>query len=302
MAVGTDPRYRSLAALAAAEIGAPASDDVLRAITAQWQCEQPADAWPPVHDNPGYVTAGAMHSVGEPASSATSQPGVGFLAQYASPEDGARAYGRLIGRASRYQAAQTALQAGDGATFLHAVTTAGYGTRYSCAITAYRSNGGAVAAAPGGSGSGGIVLAVFGARLAGTCATVTILEPANPTESKIIPIPRASIMDPCTVCPTGWAEAVVTVGPIQFLQGFVPPSDLPPNTRNACVAGDVKVGDHPGVDQAAGAAGDALTGAASAILAGLVGALSPLLFLGLFLAMILLGLFVIATSSDASEG
>lgn len=219
MSVGTDPRYRNLAAIAASEIGAPATSNVLTAIAAQWQCEQPTNAWPPVHNNPGFVTSGAMHSVGEAAAAATSSPGVGFLAQYGSPEAGATAYGRLIRKGQRYQAARKLLLADDGAGYLAGVTRAGYGTGTTCSLNAYRNNGGTGAGSSSGASSpGGVVTTAF---------------------------------DP------GAAVGGVVAG-----------------------------------------AGDVLGGIAGTILGGIAQALSPLLFLGLFLVLILLGLYVVATSGD----
>lgn len=295
MTVSTDPRYRTLAALAMQELGV-GGNQIQLAIVSQWQCEQPANAWPPVHNNPGYVTVGAMRSVGEPATPATSSPGPGFLAQYATPEDGARAYGRLIARGARYAATRAQAQANHGLGYLNQITTAKYGTRYSCCRPVFLKLIGAPGAGvtgvatppPAAKPPTGIVLAVYDVVPAATCTQVTILVPGNSTETRIIPVPRESIADPCTVCPTGWNKAVVTVGPIQALQGFVPPEQLPPGTGNACVAGDVKVGDNPGFDQGAGAIGATFAGLGAAIFEGL----APLAWLVGFLVLILLGLYI----------
>ncbi len=137
MSVASDPRYQALAAAAAASLGA-SSPDIARAIAAQWQCEQPADAWPPVHNNPGFVTVGALKSVGITAAPARTAPGSGFLAEFDSPSAGAAAYAELLNRGRRYAPARAAAARGDGLGFLAAVTTAGYGTRYGCASSVYR--------------------------------------------------------------------------------------------------------------------------------------------------------------------
>lgn len=138
MPVASDPRYQALAASAAASLGA-SSPDVARAIAAQWQCEQPANAWPPVHNNPGFVTAAALRSVGIDARPASKAPGSGFLAAFDSPEEGAAAYAGLLARGARYAPARAAAARGDGLGFLAAVTSAGYGTGYGCASSVYRS-------------------------------------------------------------------------------------------------------------------------------------------------------------------
>ncbi len=159
--LGSDPRYRPLAATAASILGS-SSPSIVNAILGQWQCEQPGGPpWPPVHNNPGFVTIGAIRSVGITAGAyATTSPGVGFLAQFGSPAEGASAYAQLLARGARYKDARAAIAAGDGAKFLEKVTAAGYGTRYSCAINAYRALGGAAA--------GGTISPAPGATLAAT--------------------------------------------------------------------------------------------------------------------------------------
>lgn len=330
MSVGTDPRYRSLAAIAAGEIGAPASGEVLIAITAQWQCEQPANRWPPVHNNPGFVTSGAMHSVGEAAAAATSAPGVGFLAQYPTPEAGARAYGRLIAKGQRYQPARKALIAGRGGDYLSLVTRAGYGTGTVCSLNAYKHNGGGQGIESGGTAKpppagkpppassppaagGGVVQAIYpvmpvGAKVCPNGVTIIVPGPLGKNQSAI-PIPVESIgdMGGCTRCADGYVPGVVAgmaigpvTGPVPF--GFVDPAQLPPGTPNACIRSDLHVGDSVGGSNAAGVAGDVAAAAAAAVgaaLTGLAGALAPLLFLFLFLVMILLGLYVVATSRES---
>jgi len=143
MAVSTDPRYQPLAAIAAGALGASGQSDVVRAILAQWQCEQSPNAWPPARNNPGNVTNGALASVGWVVHEGS---GVPKKAQFATPEQGAQAYGYLLAQANRYRTAVARARAGDGAGFLKAVTDAGYGTRYSCAYAVYLGAGGTQAA------------------------------------------------------------------------------------------------------------------------------------------------------------
>jgi len=142
VALGNLSAYTTLARRAASRLGT-SSNNIVRAILAQWTCEQPG-AWPPVHNNPGFVTVGALSSVGISAAYATSSPGAGFLAQFGSPEAGADAYAGLLSRGARYAAVRTAARVGDGEGFLRAVTSAGYGTRLSCCLSAYKALGGAV--------------------------------------------------------------------------------------------------------------------------------------------------------------
>jgi hypothetical protein len=145
--LGRDPRYRALATSAASMLGS-SSPSIIAAILGQWQCEQPSGPpWPPVHNNPGFVTIGALRSNGIPLGRfATTSPGVGFLAQFSSPSEGATAYAQLLIRGARWAPARAAIARGDGAGFLQAVTSAGYGTRYSCAIGAFKALGGSVPA------------------------------------------------------------------------------------------------------------------------------------------------------------
>jgi hypothetical protein len=277
VAVGTDPRYRTLATLAAGEIGAPATHDVLVAITAQWQCEQPASAWPPVHNNPGFVTSGAMHSVGEPASSATTAPGKGFLAQYATPEDGSRAYGRLIAKGSRYQTAQTLLTRGDGPGFLKAITAAGYGTRYSCCIAAYKANGGAnVGTAPTGTLAGFITNDDLADQLA---ALLGVSRSAILTNEQVLIAAR-------WLSDNGYEDETQAQ------------HELKGNTLDAWAKMHAAGGPLDPIAGAIAGIGDAIGQGVAAIGA----AIAHGLFLLTFLLMILFGLYVIATSSDTAEG
>jgi len=145
--LGKDSRYRALATAAASILGS-SSSSIIAAILAQWTCEQPGGPpWPPVHNNPGFVTIGALRSNGIPLGAyATTSPGVHFLAVFSSPSEGATAYAELLRRGKRWAPARAAIAQGDGAGFLKAVTSAGYGTRYSCAISAFKRLGGSVPA------------------------------------------------------------------------------------------------------------------------------------------------------------
>jgi len=142
--LGQDPNYRALASAAAAELGS-SSPSIVAAILGQWQCEQ-RGPWPPTHNNPGFVTVSALRSVNVTSGTpARTSPGINFLAAFGSPAEGASAYAQLLARGRRYAGVRAAVAAGDGAAYLQAVTSAGYGTRYSCAIGAYKALGGKVA-------------------------------------------------------------------------------------------------------------------------------------------------------------
>ena len=131
------PGYVALARQAASAIGAP-HDAIVRAILAQWQCEQPSPApWPPVHNNPGNLTRLIGALGGPPPPVATSWPGKGLLYAYQSPQAGAAAYATYLLRSSRYGTALAHARAGDGAGFLQLVCEAGYGTRASCCASLF---------------------------------------------------------------------------------------------------------------------------------------------------------------------
>lgn len=129
-----DRRWVALARSAAADIGA-SHDEIVAAILAQWQCEQPSPApWPPVHNNPGNLTRDIGTLDGEPHTLATHGPGVGFLYQYATPASGARAYASYLLRSRHYPTAIAAARKADAERFLAAVCTHGYGTRLTCVL------------------------------------------------------------------------------------------------------------------------------------------------------------------------
>lgn len=139
VAVSADPNYQRLAATAAASIGAR-SPEITKAILAQWQCEQDS-GWPPARNNPGNLARGAADVTGVPygiAPGRNPQPS-NPIVTFGSPEAGAEAYARLIARGARYGAARRAAANGDGLGYLREVSSAGYGTRYGCASSVYRS-------------------------------------------------------------------------------------------------------------------------------------------------------------------
>lgn len=124
--------YVSLARQAASIIGAP-HDAVVEAILVHWQCEQPDPApWPPLHNNPGNLTKAIGTEDGEPHRLATTQPGVGLLYVYATPEVGAAAYARTILAGHRWRSALIAARQANGRNFVLDLCTGGWGTRETC--------------------------------------------------------------------------------------------------------------------------------------------------------------------------
>ena len=99
---------------------------------------------------------------------------------------------------------------------------------------------------------------------------VTILEP-NGVQSLAgyFPIPRELIGKSDVECAPGYVKAIITVGPIQTLQGYTSPESAP-GQANACVRGGTKEGDRPSGLPDVGAAIAALPGQ-------LVGAAVPLI-------------------------
>lgn len=131
------PAYVSLARTSAGILAAP-HDDTVRAILAQWQCEQPSPApWPPVHNNPGNLTRAIGTLDSTPHTLAPSPPGQGLLYAYGSPWAGASAYAHYLLNSRRYPAAVAAARAGDGRGFLIAVDKGGYGTQLRCMLDRY---------------------------------------------------------------------------------------------------------------------------------------------------------------------
>ena len=301
MALGNPSAYRRLATLAAGELGT-AHPAIIAAILAQWTCEQPRNTWPPVHNNPGFVTVGALKSNGIAAAYATTRPGIHFLAQFPTPDAGATAYGRYVHVSPRYAKARAAIKAGDGAEYLRAITRAGYGTGTNCSLSAYKALGGSVAPSSGGGGTGasaegtatgggagakpapvlGLVVSVSTGRPASATPcpegrTQTTLAPGPVGDNAtVIPIPVDLIGEAgrCTQCPPGWSFAVADPGPLRSLfpalaGAWVDPKALPPGTPNACAAPGVKAGDSFDAQAGLNYYGDAA--------AGLVGALGAVL-------------------------
>jgi hypothetical protein len=198
MAVATDPRYQPLAAIAAGAIGASGSSDVVRAILAQWQCEQAANAWPPARNNPGNVTNAALASVGWIVHDGS---GVPKKAQFATPEQGAQAYAYLLVQAHRYETAIARARAGDGGGFLRAVTDAGYGTRYSCAYAVYLGEGGTKAASSAN---------VPGATSVTLAAATTPQAVTLPFRDVFLKTFAGGGFTPSTVLTAGWVNQYVT--------------------------------------------------------------------------------------------
>jgi hypothetical protein len=147
VSVSTDPRYRPLASTAIAAMGAQASSSMVAAIVSQWQCEQPTNAWPPRRNNPGNVARGWAAAVGIPYTVEFPNPQPSNpIVTYASAADGARAYGIGIRSFSRYSSALAYARGGDGARYLRALLVGtGYGTSYTCAASVFARLGGQAA-------------------------------------------------------------------------------------------------------------------------------------------------------------
>lgn len=126
--------------------------------------------------------------------------------------------------------------------------------------------GGGGSSGGGGGGGGG----------SSGCTQITILVP-NPVQiaAGLFPIPRHLIDTGCFECGPGYVPASVSVGPIQTLQGFTSPQDVPGHA-NACV----KAGTAPGARPAGDVVGQIFT-------LSLEG-LAPLLVNGAILAVIVL--------------
>jgi len=130
-------------------MGVASPKPMVDAVVSQWQCELGADDYPPRRNNPGNVAKGWADGVGIPYTVETPNPQPGNpIVTFGSPTDGARAYGRGIALFDRYAATLAHARVGDGAGFLQAITAAGYGTSYSCAIGVYRGLVGTPTAAP----------------------------------------------------------------------------------------------------------------------------------------------------------
>lgn len=145
-----------------------------------------------------------------------------------------------------------------------------------------------------------VQIATGNAVSTGSCSQVTILAPGPLGDAqRVIPIPRESLADPCTVCPTGWSKAWYEPSLVeQIFGGWIALKDTG-GQPNACVAPNVKVGDSGPASNLGGVAGEAgeVAGAAvAAAVAGLGPALTPLLYLAAVLALVLMGLYLLARS------
>jgi len=300
--LGRDPRYRALATSAASILGS-SNPSIIAAILAQWTCEQPSGPpWPPVHNNPGFVTIGALRSNGIALGVyATRKPGIHFLASFRSPSEGATAYAELLRRGKRWAPARAEIARGRGDRFLNAVTSAGYGTRYTCAIAAYKRLGGSVAGGgslpPGETTTGtssqtGTVLALVAATVA-ACTQVTMVTPKM-AETKAFPIPRSLIGRPCVDCAPGYTPAIVATNPLSWISGWTNPADVP-GYANACVVAGTKVGDSPFLEGLPGVAGEVVDETVGAAVRALGDALGEAAFtvivLGGIVALLLLGIW-----------
>lgn len=128
------PGYVTLAHQAAAILRAN-NDATVRAILAQWSCEQPYPApWPPIHNNPGNLTRLIGSLGGPPPPTAVHAPGAGLLYAYPTALAGAEAYATYLVRSSRYAGALAAARRGDAHGFLVDVCASGYGTRLTCCL------------------------------------------------------------------------------------------------------------------------------------------------------------------------
>lgn len=309
--LGRDPRYRALATAAASILGS-SSSSIIAAVLAQWQCEQPGGPpWPPVHNNPGFVTVGAIRSVGLTIGSyARTSPGVNFLATFATPSEGATAYAQLLARGARYAPSRAAIARGDGAGFLRAVTSAGYGTRYSCAISAYKALGGSVTA--GGSlptaetvvvdappvGTTrqliGTVTKIIAGRSVSTCSRPPVPTPTGSGpfgvgtwDGVVYPIPPDRLSDPCA-CPTGYNRAVYEPQLFGlFGTNYVPIPQLPAGGANACLRADQREGSLFG-----NRINDVATGTFDAIAGAIADAAFTVVVLGGIVILLLLGSWI----------
>jgi len=171
VSVSSDPNYRSLASTALAAMGVPSSGSMVAAVVSQWQCELGADAWPPRRNNPGNVAKGWADGVGIPYTVEFPNPQPGNpIVTFGSPTDGARAYGIGIRSFSRYSSALAYARGGDGARFLKAITSAGYGTSYTCSLAIFTSLHGS-AITPGATTTGSL------APPASSTSTSTSIDP-----------------------------------------------------------------------------------------------------------------------------
>ena len=138
MTLWSDPKYKALAKLAAQQMGST-DGDIIAAILAQWTCEKGnADAYPPSRNNPGNLARGAAQGLGYPfhidyPNPQPSNP----IVTFDTPQNGSRAYGKLIATGSRYRGVMLAVHKGDGYAYIKAMGASGYGTSTACMLSAY---------------------------------------------------------------------------------------------------------------------------------------------------------------------
>lgn len=306
-----------LASALSAGRGSPAGIAGVRsAVLAWWACEN-GWRWPPnARNNPGNIRPGleSSRSIGVDARN--------FLV-FATPQAGVDAFVDLIVRGAPYAGVRSAIAgvlAGGSPTLIaNAVGASPWGTNGGCmrsalptASSASAGSGtGWTAGANGAAGSAGTVAAPAAqaagsigtvvrvlappASLASACTQIKIVKPSYDVAQNAIPVPRAWIGDPCLQCGDGWSPGWVDPSPGQELFGWTPLRDLRPGQWNACIRPGTKPGDTAGPDlpkRAGEAAGDLVN--------ELITALGPLLmsvvWLTMLLALVLVGLYLLARS------
>jgi hypothetical protein len=290
VSVGTDPRYGRLAdrVLSAWSIPASGRVDVKRAILAQWQCEQ-SGGWPPTLNNPGFVTLGALHSWGLDLGAVCGRQLPTFcLARFPTPEAGADAYAGGVLRGSRYSGALAAARAGNGLRFLNLITSAGWGTRYSCCRVAYAALGGKVPAVTSGTTTSTGTLTSY--PLAGA---VDVLGPFLTSIGRTLtdPIrdqdvnPWLQYLQRLTLIPGGSPNSNPLVGAVY-------------NATKALVGRPWSTIGASYLESAGKQDPFGLTAAVNGLVAGVGDVLRNVAVLGFILTLLLVGLFVLATADD----
>jgi hypothetical protein len=160
------------------------------------------------------------------------------------------------------------------------------------------SSAGGSAAATGS--SGGTVLSIVNATSAASCSQVTIIAPGNGVTAGVgvYAIPHELIGAACAECAPGFVPAIVSVGPVQLLQGYTGPQDSGGHP-NACVRAGTKEGEHPAADPGQVAGG--LLGSiidVPALVGGLGDIARNVALLMFALVALLIGLYLLATARD----
>lgn len=308
------PEWRALASIAGGVIGST-DPDTLRGILAQWTCEQ-RGTWPPTRNNPGNNAKGWADGVGIPYTVEHPNPQPSNpIVTYATPALGARAYGLGLAHFGRYSAAIAAARAGNGAGFLRAVTSAGYGTSYTCSIGAYRALGGTntsyappgdtnkrpAGGAPsgGGSSSSGAygTIVSLPARTVAACSSPVVIQP-GPFDgiTGIYPIPPDKVGKPCVQCAPGYNLAVINPN-IALPFVWVPADQLAPGVANGCAKAGLKPGDRAGLSPDPSVLTGQLGAAIAAAIGGIPDALGNVFrstaLLVAILALALVGLWLL---------